>query len=51
MSIRGTHYYAKVNKFDVIGSDGAMKWDTEIEAIKAGQWWVDEYNRKAAIGQ
>lgn len=48
MSIRGTHYYAKVGKFDVIGPDGAMKWNTEVEAIEAGQWWVDEYNRKAA---
>jgi hypothetical protein len=48
MSIRGTHYYAKVDKFDVIGPDGSMKWDTESEAIAAGKWWVDEYNRKAS---
>lgn len=48
MSIKGTHYYAKVNKFDVIGPDGAMKWNTAAEAIKAGQWWVDQYNRKAS---
>ena len=48
MSIRGQHYYAKVDKFDVIGPDGSMKWDTESEAINAGKWWVDEYNRKAA---
>ena len=48
MSIRGTHYYAKVDKFDVIGPDGAMKWNTESEAINAGMWWVDQYNHKAA---
>lgn len=48
MSIRGKHYYAKVDKFDVIGPDGSMKWDTENEAIEAGKWWVDEYNRKAS---
>lgn len=48
MPIRGKHYYAKVGKFDVIGPDGSMKWDTEDEAIRAGEWWVDEYNRKAS---
>lgn len=50
MSIRGTHYYAKVDKFDVIGPDGSMKWNTESEALRAGRWWVDEYNRKASEG-
>lgn len=49
MSIKGTHYYAKVGKFDVIGPDGSLKWDTETEAMNAGMWWVDEYNRKAAM--
>lgn len=49
MHIRGTHYYAKVGKYDVIGPDGSMKWDTESEAMRAGMWWVDEYNRKAAM--
>jgi len=48
MKIRGTHYYAKVGKFDVIGKDGSLKWDTEYEARAAGIWWVDQYNRKAA---
>lgn len=51
MNIRGTHYYAKVGKFDVIGPDGSMKWDTEYEAMAAGMWWVDEYNRKTTKSQ
>ena len=49
MSIRGTHWYAKVDKFDVIDKDGRMKWNTEKEAMDAGIWWVDKYNHKAAM--
>lgn len=49
MNIKGTHWYAKVGNMDVIDKDGKMKWNTEEEAHKAAEWFVDDYNRKASI--
>lgn len=49
MSIRGTHWYAKVGKYDVVDKNGKMKWNTEQDAINAGRLWVDEYNRKESM--
>lgn len=29
------HYYAKINGVDVVGADGAVKWNTYEAAIRA----------------
>ncbi len=49
LSIKGTHWYAKVGNMDVIDKNGKMKWDTEAEALRAAEWFVDNYNRKSSI--
>ena len=43
MNIKGTHWYAKIGKTDIVDKDGNMKWDTKGEAEKAAEWFI--YNK------
>lgn len=43
MKIKGTHWYAKIGKTDIVDKDGNMKWDTKEEAEKAAEWFI--YNK------
>ncbi len=36
----GTHWYAKVDKIDVVDKDQNQKWDTKAEARKAVKEWL-----------
>ena len=46
LKIKGTHWYAKLGRFDVKDKDGNMKWDTKEEAEKAAEWFVDQQQYK-----
>lgn len=38
---KGTHWYAKVGKRDVVDKEGNMKWDTRNQAEKAAEWFLE----------
>jgi len=38
---KGTHWYAKVGKRDIVDKEGRMKWDTKSEAECAAKWFID----------
>ena len=38
---KGTHWYAKVGKRDIVDKEGRMKWDTKAEAECAAKWFID----------
>lgn len=40
LHIKGTHWYAKIGKRDIVDKDGNMKWDTKEEAEKAAEWFI-----------
>lgn len=40
LNIKGTHWYAKIGKTDIVDKDGNMKWDTKEEAEKAAEWFI-----------
>lgn len=40
LNIKGTHWYAKIGKRDVVDKDGNMKWDTKEEAENAAKWFI-----------
>jgi len=40
LNIKGTHWYAKIGKTDIVDKDGNMKWDTKAEAEKAAEWFI-----------
>lgn len=39
----GTHWYAKVGKFDVVDKDNNQKWDTKEEAREAAKWFINNF--------
>ncbi len=41
LNIKGTHWYAKLGKRDVVDKDGNMKWNTKAEAEKAAEWFIE----------
>ena len=38
---RGTHWYAKIGRRDVVDAQGQMKWDTRKEAEEAAAWFLE----------
>jgi hypothetical protein len=36
----GTHWYAKIGKFDICDDMGDYKWNCKGDAIEAAKWWV-----------
>lgn len=38
---KGTHWYAKVGRRDVVDAQGHMKWDTRKEAEAAAAWFLE----------
>jgi hypothetical protein len=41
LNIKGTHWYAKIGKKDIVDKDGNMKWDTKEEAEIAAKWFIE----------
>ena len=39
----GEHWYAKVNKEDIVDKFGNQKWNTKDEAEKAAKWYIEKY--------
>lgn len=39
----GYHWYAKVNKEDVVDELGNQKWNTKKEAEEAAKWYITKY--------
>ena len=39
----GEHWYAKVNKEDIVDEFGRQKWNTKCEAEKAAKWYIEKY--------
>lgn len=39
----GSHWYAKVNREDIVDKDGNQKWNTRYEAEKAAEWYIEKY--------
>lgn len=39
----GEHWYAKINKEDVVDEIGRQKWNTKGEAEKAAKWYIEKY--------
>ena len=39
--IKGTHWYAKIGKQDIVDKDGNTKWDTRAEAENAAKWFLE----------
>lgn len=39
----GEHWYAKVNKEDIVDELGNQKWDTKEDAEKAAEWYIKNY--------
>lgn len=39
----GKHWYAKVNKEDIVDEFGRQKWNTKDEAEKAAKWYIEKY--------
>lgn len=39
----GKHWYAKVNKEDIVDEFGRQKWDTKEDAEKAAEWYIKNY--------
>jgi hypothetical protein len=39
----GYHWYAKVNKEDVVDEIGNQKWNTKKEAEEAAKWYIAKY--------
>lgn len=39
----GWHWYAKVNKEDIIDDLGNQKWNTKKEAEEAAEWYIKNY--------
>ena len=39
----GIHWYARVNKDDVVDAKGNQKWNTQDEARKAAEWYLMTY--------
>ena len=39
----GVHWYAKVNKEDIVDEYGRQKWDTKGEAETAARWYIEKY--------
>lgn len=39
----GEHWYAKVNKEDIVDDLGNQKWDTKEDAEKAAEWYIKNY--------
>mgnify|MGYP003302345852 CR=1 FL=1 len=37
---KGKHWYATIEKRDVLDKDGNMKWNTRAEAEKAAKWFI-----------
>lgn len=40
LHIKGTHWYAKLGKRDIVDKDGNMKWNTKAEAEEAAKWFI-----------
>jgi hypothetical protein len=38
----GEHWYAKVNKEDIVDKFGRQKWDTKGEAERAAKWYIEK---------
>ena len=41
----GTHWYAKIGKFDVIDENKNQKWLTKEEARCAANWFIENFDR------
>lgn len=41
----GTHWYAKVGKFDVVDKDNNQKWNTKKEAQEATKWFIENFDK------
>ena len=39
----GKHWYAKVNKEDIIDEFGRQKWNSKEEAENAAKWYIEKY--------
>lgn len=39
----GEHWYAKVNKEDIVDELGNQKWDTKEDAEEAAEWYIKNY--------
>ena len=39
----GEHWYAKINKEDIVDEIGRQKWNTKGEAEKAAKWYIEKY--------
>ena len=39
----GEHWYAKVNKEDIVDKFGNQKWNSKDEAEKAAKWYIEKY--------
>ena len=39
----GKHWYAKVNKEDIVDELGNQKWDTKEDAEEAAKWFIEKY--------
>lgn len=39
----GEHWYAKINKEDIVDEIGRQKWNTKDEAEKAAKWYIEKY--------
>lgn len=39
----GEHWYAKVNKEDIVDKFGNQKWNSKVEAEKAAKWYIEKY--------
>ena len=39
----GKHWYAKVNKEDIVDEFGRQKWNTKSEAENAAKWYIEKY--------
>lgn len=46
LTVKGTHWYAKIGNLDVKDKDGNMKWNTKEEAEDAARWFCQELNWK-----
>ena len=40
LNMKGTHWYAKIGKLDIVDEHNNMKWDTKEEAEKAAEWFI-----------
>ena len=41
----GTHWYAKIGKFDVVDKDNNQKWNTKKEAQEATKWFIENFDK------